>query len=78
MPSLLELVKTLDVVTGPFAYLRLLGARQEVDALNRALNRTVIDRTGRRRATNRADPAQRPLCGVIWRPVPAELGFLPL
>jgi uncharacterized protein YecE (DUF72 family) len=45
MPHPLELVERMDVVTGPFAYLRLLGDRKAVDDLTDKLNRTVIDRT---------------------------------
>jgi uncharacterized protein YecE (DUF72 family) len=45
MPSPLSLVHKFDVVTGPFAYLRLLGNRAEVDAKTKELNRVVVDRT---------------------------------
>ena len=47
MPSPLSLVQRadLDVVTGPFAYVRLLGDRQAVDALTSTLDHVVIDRT---------------------------------
>ena len=46
MPSPLSLVQRadLDVVTGPFAYLRLLGDREAVDALTPTLDHIVIDR----------------------------------
>jgi hypothetical protein len=44
MPSPLSLVQRLDVVTGPFAYVRLLGDREAVDALTPTLDRIVIDR----------------------------------
>ena len=46
MPSPLSLVQRpdLDVVTGPLAYLRLLGDREAVDALRPALDHIVIDR----------------------------------
>src|SRR6516162_7191418 len=46
MPSPLSLVQRadLDVVTGPFAYVRLLGDREAVDALTPKLDRIVIDR----------------------------------
>ena len=44
MPSPLSLVERLDVVTGPFAYLRLLGDREAVDALTKTLDHIVIDR----------------------------------
>jgi hypothetical protein len=33
-----------DVVTGSFAYIRLLGARKAVDALTKTLDHIVIDR----------------------------------
>ena len=46
MPSPLSLVQrtALDVVTGPFAYIRLLGDREAVDALKKTLDHIVIDR----------------------------------
>jgi uncharacterized protein YecE (DUF72 family) len=46
MPSPLSLVQRadLDVVTGAFAYVRLLGDREAVDALTPTLDRIVIDR----------------------------------
>jgi uncharacterized protein YecE (DUF72 family) len=44
MPSPLSLVQRLDVVTGPFAYVRLLGDRDAVDALTPTLDHVVIDR----------------------------------
>ena len=46
MPAPLSLVQRadLDVVTGPFTYLRLLGDRQSVDALTKTLDHIVIDR----------------------------------
>jgi hypothetical protein len=40
----LKLVSDLDTVTGPFAYIRLLGDRAEVDKLTDTLDHTVIDR----------------------------------
>jgi len=46
MPSPLSVAERLDVVTGPFAYLRLLGDREAVDALTPTLDHIVIDRTG--------------------------------
>jgi uncharacterized protein YecE (DUF72 family) len=45
MPSLLSVVRKVDTVTGPFAYVRLLGDRAAVDALTPTLDHTVIDRT---------------------------------
>jgi uncharacterized protein YecE (DUF72 family) len=44
MPSPLSVVQRLDVVTGPFAYVRLLGDREAVDALTPKLDHIVIDR----------------------------------
>jgi uncharacterized protein YecE (DUF72 family) len=44
MPSPLSVAQRLDVVTGPFAYLRLLGDREAVDALTNTLDHIVIDR----------------------------------
>lgn len=44
VPSPLSVAKKLDAVTGPFAYVRLLGDRAEVDALTDTLDHTVIDR----------------------------------
>jgi len=44
MPSPLSVVQRLDVVTGPFAYVRLLGDREAVDSLTDTLDHIVIDR----------------------------------
>jgi uncharacterized protein YecE (DUF72 family) len=44
MPSPLSVVQRLDAVTGPFAYVRLLGDREAVDALTPTLDHIVIDR----------------------------------
>jgi uncharacterized protein YecE (DUF72 family) len=44
MPSPLSVVQRLDVVTGLFAYVRLLGDREAVDALTDTLDHIVIDR----------------------------------
>jgi uncharacterized protein YecE (DUF72 family) len=49
MPPPLKVVRQVDVVTGPFAYVRLLGDRQVVDALASTLNQIVIDRTAQLR-----------------------------
>ena len=49
MPSPLETVRKIDPVTGPFAYIRLLGDRQAVDALTKTLDHIVIDRTAQLR-----------------------------
>ena len=45
MPSPWYLVNKTDVITGPFAYVRLLGDREEVDKLTPTLDHIVIDRT---------------------------------
>jgi uncharacterized protein YecE (DUF72 family) len=44
MPSPLSVVQKLDVATGPFAYIRLLGDRAEVDRLTKTLDHIVVDR----------------------------------
>ena len=44
MPTPLSVVERLEVVTGPFAYVRLLGDRAAVDALTPTLDHIVIDR----------------------------------
>jgi hypothetical protein len=44
MPSPLSVVPRLDVVTGPYAYARLLGDRVAVDARTPKLDHIVIDR----------------------------------
>jgi hypothetical protein len=46
MPSPLDVVRRLDAVTGPFAYVCLLGDREAVDALMPTLDHVVIDRGG--------------------------------
>jgi uncharacterized protein YecE (DUF72 family) len=50
MPSPLDVVRKVDAVTGPFAYVRLLGDRNAVDALTPTLDHTVIDRSEQLRA----------------------------
>ena len=50
MPSPLSLAQNLDVVTGPFGYVRLLGDRKAVDDLTKALDKVVIDRSEQIRA----------------------------
>lgn len=54
MPTPWYLAQKLDVVTGPFAYIRLLGDRKAVDDLTDKLNRIVIDRTEEIEADARA------------------------
>ena len=46
MPAPLSLVQRadLDVMTGPFVYIRLLRSREAVDALTKTLDHIVIDR----------------------------------
>jgi uncharacterized protein YecE (DUF72 family) len=50
MPSPLDVVRKVDAVTGPFAYVRLLGDRNAVDALTPTLDHIVLDRTDQLRA----------------------------
>ena len=45
MLSPLDVVSQGDAVTGPFAYVRLLGDRNAVDALTKTLDHVVIDRS---------------------------------
>jgi uncharacterized protein YecE (DUF72 family) len=45
MPAPRDVIGKVDAVTGPFAYVRLLGDRNAVDALTRTLDRVVIDRS---------------------------------
>ena len=44
MPSPLSLAQKLDLVTGPYGYVRLLGHREEVEALTTTFDHTVVDR----------------------------------
>jgi uncharacterized protein YecE (DUF72 family) len=44
MPSPLSVIQKMDVVTGPFGYVRLLGDREEVDRRTKKLDRIVVDR----------------------------------
>lgn len=44
MPAPSNLIKKMDVVTGPLAYLRLLGDRGEVEALTKTFDHIVLDR----------------------------------
>jgi uncharacterized protein YecE (DUF72 family) len=53
-PPPLKLVSQLDTVTGPFAYIRLLGDRVEVDKLTDTLDHTAIDRGDQIRADAQA------------------------
>ena len=54
MPTPAYVVGKLDVVTGPFAYVRVLGDRAAVDALTKKLDHIVIDRTDELRQTAEA------------------------
>jgi uncharacterized protein YecE (DUF72 family) len=54
VPSPWYLVNKTDVVTGPFAYIRLLGDREEVDKLTPTLDHIVIDRSDQILANARA------------------------
>ena len=54
MPSPWYLVNKTDVITGPFAYVRLLGDREEVDKLTPTLDHIVIDRTDQIQANAQA------------------------
>jgi hypothetical protein len=42
----LDVVHKFDVVTGPIAYVRLLGDRATVDVATKMLNHIVLDRSG--------------------------------
>lgn len=50
MPSPLATVQKLDVVTGPFAYVRLIGNRAEVEKHTTFFDHVVVDRTEQLRA----------------------------
>jgi len=54
MPSPWAVLQRLDVVTGPFGYVRLLGDRAEVDRLTKTLDHIVIDRVDQIEADARA------------------------
>src|SRR5207245_8355749 len=54
MTAAWSLVNKYDMVTGPLAYVRLLGDRTEVDALTKTLDHIVIDRTDQIEADARA------------------------
>lgn len=45
MPSPLQLVQSMDVITGGFAYVRLLGNREEVERLTQRFDHLVVDRS---------------------------------
>lgn len=44
MPSPGDVMKRFDVITGPFAYVRLLGDREAIEKITTTWNRVVIDR----------------------------------
>jgi uncharacterized protein YecE (DUF72 family) len=52
--------RKIDVVTGPFAYIRLLGDREVVDSRTKTLDRIVVDRS----AENESDAKAMRLLGV--------------
>jgi len=54
MPTPWYLVNKMDVITGPFAYIRLLGDREAVDNLTPTLDHIVIDRTDQIQANAQA------------------------
>ncbi len=54
VPSPTALMQKMDVVTGPFAYVRLLGDREAVDRLTKTLDHTVVDRSDQLRADAQA------------------------
>jgi hypothetical protein len=66
MPSPLSVVESLDVVTGPFTYFRLLGDREAVDALTPKLDHIVIDGAARSRPTLRRSGSCGSAC-LWWR-----------
>ncbi len=47
MPAPAHVIQELDVVTGSFAYVRLIGHRAEVEALTKTFDRIVVDRSER-------------------------------
>ena len=65
MPSPLSVVERLDVVTGPFGYVRLLGDRVAVDALTKTLDHIVIDRGGQVAESARAIRSLRQRVPVV-------------
>ena len=51
MPSPAEVIERFDVVTGPFAYVRLLGDRQGIEAITTTWNKIVVDKSDELRRT---------------------------
>lgn len=45
MPSPADVMKKLDVITGPFAYIRLLGDREGIEKITTTWNKVVVDLT---------------------------------
>jgi hypothetical protein len=45
LPSIEELVAQQDVVTGPYAYVRLIGDRAGIEKVTQCWDRVVVDRT---------------------------------
>lgn len=50
VPPPLTVIKQMDTVTGPFAYIRLLGDRAEVERQTKIFNRIVVDRSAQLQA----------------------------
>jgi hypothetical protein len=69
MPTPLDLFEEFNVVTGPFAYVRLLGGRKAVDDLTPTLDKIVIDRNSQ--LANDAKAIK-----VLSKQVPVSLGSL--
>ena len=65
-PSPLEMLEQMNVVTGPFGYVRLLGDRKGVDDLTTALDHIVIDRSWQIRADAKAT-REKQLAGIGGR-----------
>jgi uncharacterized protein YecE (DUF72 family) len=47
MPTIPEVAKRFDICTGPLAYVRLLGDREEIERITTRWDKTVIDKTAR-------------------------------
>jgi hypothetical protein len=65
MPSPASVVRRFDAVTGPFAYVRLLGDREAVGALTPTLDHIVIDRGEQVAEDARAIPVLRQRVPVV-------------
>lgn len=51
MPQPAQVMERMDAVTGPFAYVRLLGDRKAIEKLTTTWNRTVLDKSDELRTT---------------------------